>query len=430
MDLHTEVKKLRNQLKESEHVQNELDRRIFYLKTLYDVSKDIFSSVESETILRNFLLMAMGNFGVTKGFALLANSATKKINYFIPIGFQKNDTFSLETAIRHHLQQETYLTSVENSDNLRKSGVLPHSVEFALPFTVETGCEGILGLGAKLIDCPFTENDKELLDTLVNNLIVAIKNAESFEQIKNLNSDLEAKNKQLEKALDELKVALRKVEILEGIKSNLCKFVPTAVTRLLENAPTAGTQEAKERDVSVLFLDIEGYTQITERIGATEVNTLVENCFSVFMDAIYENNGDVVETAGDGLMVLFLTEDNAKHALEALRVAQMIMEKTCQVNREGCLDIQPIVINIGISSGPAFVGAAKFDSYTGSRWAFTSHGTTTNVAARLCTQATGGAVLVSKTTMERAKGHFSFSPLGKLVLKNLTEKVEVYSLKI
>jgi class 3 adenylate cyclase len=430
MDPHAEVKRLRNQLKESGHVQNELDRRIFYLKTLYDVSKDIFSSVESETILRNFCLMAMGNFGVTKGFTLLTNSATQQINYFIPIGFQKNDKLSLENGIRDHLRQETFLTSLENSANLRQIGLLPPSVEFALPFTVGTGCAGILGLGAKLIGDPYTKNDKELLDTLVNNLVVALKNAGSFEQIKSLNSDLEAKNEQLKKALDELKAALRKVEILECIKSNLCKFVPTAVTRLLENAPADDIQEAKERDVSVLFLDIEGYTQITERVGATEVNTLVESYFSVFMDAIYENNGDVVETAGDGLMVLFLTEDDAKHALEALRAAKIIMEKACQINRECRLDTQPIVINIGICSGRAFVGAAKFESYTGSRWAYTSHGTTINVAARLCSHATGGAVLVSKTTVERAKGHFSFSSIGKLALKNLTEKVEVYGLKV
>jgi len=214
------------------------------------------------------------------------------------------------------------------------------------------------------------------------------------------------------------------------VKSNLCKFVPTAVTRLLENAPAADILEATERDVSVLFLDIEGYTQITERIGGTEVNTLVENYFSVFMDAIYENNGDVVETAGDGLMVLFLSEDNARHALEALRAAQMIMQKACRINHECRLDTQPIVINIGVCSGRAFVGAAKFESHTGSRWAYTSHGTPTNVAARLCSHATGGVVLVSKTTMERTKRYFSFSPLGKVALKNLTEKVEVFGLKV
>jgi hypothetical protein len=78
MDLSTEVNRLREELKQSENVQSELDRRVFYLKTLYDVSKDIFSSVETETILRSFLLMGMGNFGVTEGFILLINSYSKE----------------------------------------------------------------------------------------------------------------------------------------------------------------------------------------------------------------------------------------------------------------------------------------------------------------------------------------------------------------
>jgi hypothetical protein len=58
-------------LKKAEGVQAELDRRVFHLKTLYDVSKDIYGSVETETILRNFLLMTMGNFGVIEGFLML-----------------------------------------------------------------------------------------------------------------------------------------------------------------------------------------------------------------------------------------------------------------------------------------------------------------------------------------------------------------------
>jgi len=254
-------------------------------------------------------------------------------------------------------------------------------------------------------------------------LIVALKNARSFEKIKWLNLDLESKNR-------ELKAALRKVEILESIKSNLCKFVPTAVTRMVENSPADKIEEAEERDISVLFLDIEGYTQITECVGGTEVNTLVEKYFSVFMDAIYENNGDVVETAGDGLMVLFLTDDDRKHALEAVKAALTVKENAGLINEECRLDdSQPLVVNIGICSGRAFVGAAKFESYTGSRWAYTSHGTTTNVAARLCGQAKGGQVLISKTTADRVEGSASFSPLGKFLLKNLSEEVQVFALK-
>jgi class 3 adenylate cyclase len=147
------------------------------------------------------------------------------------------------------------------------------------------------------------------------------------------------------------------------------------------------------------------------------------------MDAIYENNGDVVETAGDGLMVLFLTEDDTIHALEAVRAAQTIRQKACMINDECILDSQPLVINIGICSGQAFVGAAKFECYTGSRWAYTSHGNTVNIAARICGKATGGAVLASRATAERVKDQFSFEPLGAFALKNLTEEVEIFALK-
>jgi class 3 adenylate cyclase len=429
MNLKAEVENLRASLRESEHIQTELDRRVFYLKTLYDVSKDIFASVESETILRNFLLMAMGNFGVTEGLILLINSDTKSADHIVPVGLQDTDIESLKQEIRQFSLQNNPSESFGIETALRKQNFIPQSLDFVLPFTVEPGCPGILGLGRKLVGESYTDNDQELLDTLVNNLIIALKNARSFEKIKDLNLDLEAKNVQLKKALKELKAALRKVEILESIKVDLCKFVPTAVTRLVEKSPTADIVEARERDLTVLFLDIEGYTSITEKVGPSEVNALTEKYFSVFMDAIYENNGDVVETAGDGLMVLFLSDDEVTTALEAVKAAQTIKEKACLINDDCSIDSLPLVINIGICSGQAFVGASKFESYTGSRWVYTSHGTTTNVAARICNQATGGAVLVSKTTAERVNEHFSFAPLGKFALKNLSAEVEIYALQ-
>jgi len=427
MDLRTEVNRLQEELKQSENVQSELDQRVFYLKTLYDVSKDIFSSVETETILRSFLLMAMGNFGVTEGFILLINSISKEIQHLVAVGFADEDVAGIKKDIAQRIRQGMFSHSAARAERILQSDTLP--IALARDFTVESEWTGIFGLGAKLIGEPYNENDRELLDTLMNNLIASLKNAQSFEKIKGLNRDLEAKNLALEKALKELQIALRKVEILESIKLNLCKFVPTAVTRMVENSPTAEIQEAREQDISVLFLDIEGYTKITESVGGTGVNTLVEKYFSVFMDAIFENNGDVVETAGDGLMVLFLGDDEATHALEAVKTAQTIKENACSINDDCSLDSQPLVVNIGICSGQAFVGAAKFESFTGSRWAYTSHGTTTNVAARLCGHAKGGAVLVSKSTADRVNRHYAFSPLGKFALKNLSGEVDIFALQ-
>ena len=429
MDPSTEVNRLREELKQSEHVQSELDRRVFYLKTLYDVSKDIFSSVEAETILRSFLLMAMGNFGVTEGFILLINSYSKEIQHLVAVGYADEDVAGIKKDVEQRIRQDMSGPSTLDAEKLLLTDTSSTSLAFVRDFTVESEWTGIFGLGAKLIGEPYNENDRELLDTAMNNLIVALKNARSFEKIKGLNRDLKAKNLELKKALKKLRAAMRKVEILESIKLNLCKFVPTAVTRMVENSPTGEVQEAKELDISMLFLDIEGYTKITESVGGTRVNTLVEKYFSVFMDAIYENNGDVVETAGDGLMVLFLSEDENTHALEAVRAAQTIKEQACAINDDCSLDSQPLVVNVGICSGQAFVGAAKFESLTGSRWTYTSHGTTTNVAARLCGQAKGGAVLVSKSTADRVKNHYSFSPLGKFALKNLSGEVDVFALQ-
>jgi class 3 adenylate cyclase len=258
--------------------------------------------------------------------------------------------------------------------------------------------------------------------------VVSLKNALSFENIKQLNQDLRKKNTQLEKALKELKAALRKVELLESIKSNLSKFVPTAVTRLVENASSSEIHEAREQDISVLFLDIEGYTKITDKIGATNVNTLIEKYFSVFMDAIYANDGDVVETAGDGLMVLFLTADETENAIQAVRAARTIMEKACSINDDCTMESQQCLVNVGVASGKAFVGAAKFESIIGSRWTYTTHGTIVNVAARLCGKAKGGEILLAGETVQRAKGLFRFSSQGKFTLKNLAEDVEIFSL--
>ena len=420
MDIHKEIEVLRSALHKAENIQTELDRRVFHLKTLYDVSADIFSSVESETILRNCLLMTMGNFGVMGGFILTMDVDSKETGQFVSVGLHDSDDESLRNNGKELLLAENLPASVQDSAVLIQAESLPPGVECALPFTLESDCIGLLALGAKLVGEPYSEDDRELLVTLVNNLVVSLKNARSFEEIKRLNEHLQAQNLELEKAL-------RKVEILESVKANLSKFVPTTVSRLIEKSPTASIPESKEQDVSVLFVDIEGYTKICEQLGNEELNEVVEKYFSVFMDAIYANNGDVNETAGDGLMVLFHSEDQVTNALEAVRTALTIKEEASSIKEESGVLSEPLVINMGINSGLALLGAAKFESYTGSRWTYTARGLTTNVAARIGSLATGGSVLLSKYTADRVKDQFSLTPLGKFKLKNVSEEMEVFS---
>ena len=411
-----------------ENAFEELDRRVYHLKTLNDISRDIFSTVEFDAIINHFLLMIMGNFGVMQGFAMMMTKDSDEISFFKAMGYEEEEMVSLKNGAKQIVLQKSRDDEMDGQSIQVNPGELePHDI-CGLSFQVTDTCYGFMGLGAKIIGEAFSEDDKELMMTLANSLVVSLKNALSFENIKQLNLDLQEKNTQLKKTLKELKAALRKVELLESIKTNLSKFVPTAVTKLVENASSSEIHEAKEQDISVLFLDIEGYTKITDEIGATNVNTLIEKYFSVFMDAIYANDGDVVETAGDGLMVLFLTADEKEHALQAVRAAQNVIEQACSINDECTMDSQRCLVNVGVCSGKAFVGAAKFESIIGSRWTYTTHGTIVNIAARLCSQAKGGEVLVSGETVQRVKGMFQFTSLGKFPLKNLAEEVDVFAL--
>jgi len=428
MDIEKELEKLRNSLQQAERIETELDRRVYYLKTLYDVSKDIFGSVEYESILKNFLLMTMGNFGLTEGFILTVNVPREEINGFVSVGFQPNDISLLQTGGSQILLSPDLLTSIQKQPDIKTCGLLPPTMICAFPFTVDTDCTGIMGLGAKLVGDPYNRDDEELLDTLVNNLIVALKNARSFEEINNLNRELQEKNIQLETALNELKASMRKVEILESVKENLSKFVPVTVSRMIEKSPTNSIPESKKQDLSVLFVDIEGYTKLCEKLGSSQTNEVIEKHFSAFMDAIYTYNGDVNETAGDGLMVLFLNEDEKTSALEAVRTALSIRKKTVQICEDCSALYRPLNINMGINSGQALVGAAKFETYSGSRWTYTARGNLTNVAARIGAQATGGSIYLSKATADRIKEHFSPVPKGKFKLKNVSEEVEIFEL--
>jgi len=429
MDLQGQIELLRTALQQAENIQTELDRRVYYLKTLYDISKDIFGSVEYEKILKNFLMMTMGNFGVAEGFILTVDIPSREINGFVSVGFQEDDISLLKTGASEILLSPDLVKSIQNETDLKNQGLLPPQMICALAFNVDQDSNGLLGLGSKLIAESYNTDDEELMDTLVNNLVVALKNARSFEEIKGLNLDLQEKNIQLETALDQLKASMRKVEILESIKDNLSKFVPVTVSRMIEKSPTNEIPESKKQDLSVLFLDIEGYTKLCEKLGSSETGEIIEKHFSAFMDAIYANNGDVNETAGDGLMVLFLNEDKKTSALEAVRTALKIRKETVRIYEQcDSLQYRPLDINMGINSGEALVGAAKFETYSGSRWTYTARGNLTNVAARIGAQATRGGIYLSKSTADRVNAHFSPKPKGKFKLKNVSEEIEIFEL--
>ena len=236
-------------------------------------------------------------------------------------------------------------------------------------------------------------------------------------------TDLESKNSELAGALQSLQESRERLELLEQLKGELSKFVPESVKKLLERDPTATQLEKKTAEVSVLFLDIAGYTKLSEQLEAKKLNQLVQTYFTSFLEIIQAHHGDVNETAGDGLMVIFQSEREATdHALNASRAAFAIRQRTAQLNEDYGGVFPPVQLHMGINTGEALIGATKL----GTRWAFTASGPTTNVAARFAGSAEGGDIIVGPATAERIRMHFVLESLGEKTFKNVSQAIRVY----
>ena len=241
--------------------------------------------------------------------------------------------------------------------------------------------------------------------------------------------ELEARNTELAATLRSLQESTRKLELLEQVKGALAKFVPEAVTRLLERHPDARELEKREADVSVLFLDVEGYTRLSEQVPAAQLNRMIQDYFGAFLEIIRAQHGDVNETAGDGLMVIFQSEEGpTRHALNAAGAAFQLLGKVAQLNREFAGVYPAVAIHVGINSGPALVGATKLDAAGAGRWTFTASGPTTNLAARIAGLTRGGEVKVGPETAARIKGAYVLEDGGEHQLKNVSAPVRVYRL--
>ena len=265
---------------------------------------------------------------------------------------------------------------------------------------------GLLAAGPRRGDAPYTTEDLRFLRLLGNQSAVALENARAYSA---------------------LEVALRRVEILESIRTSLSKFVPRTVQDLIERSPQAPELAKQEADVSVLFVDLVGYTRLSEHLDTTEVNQLVERCFGAFLDEIIDRGGDVNETAGDGLMVIFKDPHPARHAHAAVLTALGILRRAREISAEPGMPAM-VALRLGVNSGPAAVGATKIQGRAGARWTYTASGPVTNIAARLAGLGMADTVLIGPETRRRLGDEFRPRDLGEHVLKNVNAPVRVFGL--
>jgi class 3 adenylate cyclase len=412
----TDLKRLKKRLREATRGQRELEKRMFHLKTLYDASREIGFLMDTQAIMKNVLMMVIGTFGTFRGVILLADTEHGSVEAVTERGMDEPAMATLAGMVQSGRFTEVMGASSEIESRAVKNLLTSLDLQVWIPFPVKDPLKGAIGLGEKMTGEPYTTDDMELLGTLANQASMAIQNAIAHEEVV--------------RYAEELAASLKRIHILESIKTNLAKFVPKTVQDLIEQSPEAPSLDKREADVSVVFSDIIGYTRLSAQMDLDRVNQLVECYFGAFLDEILKYGGDVNETAGDGLMVIFQDPDPHQHARAAVLAALGIQNRTLEINDQLSGHFEPITMHVGINSGVASVGATKIEGAAGTRWTFTASGPTTNIAARLAAFAEGGAVVISEETRRRlGDDDFDVEDMGLQALKNVAQPVRIYRVK-
>jgi class 3 adenylate cyclase/tetratricopeptide (TPR) repeat protein len=181
-----------------------------------------------------------------------------------------------------------------------------------------------------------------------------------------------------------------------------------------------GALEGERKQVTVLFVDVSGFTSLSERLDPEEVHRLMRRAFDLMLAEVHRYEGTVNQFLGDGIMALFgapiAHEDHARRAVyAALGIARALEDYGRELAPRGI----SFRVRQGLNTGLVVVGSIGNDL----RMDYTAVGDTTNVAARLQQSAEPGRVTISDATHRLVRGYFETRAIGQLHLKNRDEPV-------
>ncbi len=244
---------------------------------------------------------------------------------------------------------------------------------------------------------------------------------------------LKALNDKLERQAVELadlnaslseRVAEQVAEI--GRMSRLTRFLAPQVVEAILSSPN-GEQllELHRREVAVLFCDLRGFTAFAESSEPEEVLDLLRGYHEVLGRRIFAFGGTLERFAGDAVMVLFndpvATPDYIRRSVElALAITSDVKELLGKWRQRGA----DLAVGIGIAAGYATLGKIGFEE----RFDYAAIGTVTNMASRLCDEASPSQILVTARVAEDAALVARMTPLGNRLLKGFRGPIPIFEL--
>jgi len=382
------------------------------LKVLTEFSKTLIATRPVEEVLQQVMDIVFDHVPADRGFLMLHEDGSEKL---VPMvvkhrstpssGDQARISISKTIADRVIKDRVSILTSDALVDPRFGAGdsIRFHGIRSAMcaPLWNKEQVIGIVHVDSPMLTNCFNLNDLDLLTALANYAAVAVERAR-------LNQRIVAEEKKRER---------------------LGRFLSPQVTARIiatSESQSAALGVPEEREVSVLFADIVGFTPLSESMSPAAVALILNDYLSRMTDVIFKYEGTLDKFIGDAIMAVFGAPlDMPDHASRAIRTALEMRERLEEFNAER-KEVPHLRIRIGINSGKAVAG--EIGSIN--KKEYTVLGDTVNTASRLeSSVAKPMTIVVGENTYAMVKDEFQCRALGAKELKGKEKVVAAFEVE-
>lgn len=239
----------------------------------------------------------------------------------------------------------------------------------------------------------------------------------SMMRLKHMHDSLEEWNQRLE---ERVKQQVAEIERMGRLKRYLSPQVAETLLKGDDNV-----FKSHRREITVVFLDLRGFTAFSDSAEPEEVMELLKNYHAEMGKLIFKYEGTLERFAGDGIMVFFndpIPCDN--HTERAVRMSVDMRARVSELRQQWLRKGYELDLGIGLASSYATLGTIGFEG----RMDYGAVGNVTNLAARLCDEAKGGQILTNQKTLSKIEVLVDAAPLEELHLKGFARPVAAFNI--
>jgi signal transduction histidine kinase/class 3 adenylate cyclase len=211
-------------------------------------------------------------------------------------------------------------------------------------------------------------------------------------------------------------------ELAQLQKEKIARFLPRNLADMIISGEHEDFLKGHRREITVLFIDLRGFTAFVEKTDPEEVMTILRDYQTVMGHLVSEYGGTLERFVGDAVMVYFNDPlPCPNHAQQAVKMAIAMRQAINSLQEEWNKRGIQLGAGIGIATGYATIGAVGFED----RLEYSAIGPVSNLAARLSSEAQHGQILVSDRVLLLVKELIKAEPIGELALKGIQRPVAV-----